>query len=233
MHPTVKAARVAGAIYLSMVVTGPFSLLYVPGKLIVQGDATATAANFLAHETLFRCGVIADMVGSVIFICLGIALYRLFSGVNKTQAGLLVSFVLVSSAVGFANVLNNIAAFTLFRGGEFLAVLNKDHLDALGMFLVRLHSQGIVINELFWGLWLFPFGVLVYQSRFLPRILGVWLLLGGLAYVVLSFTGILLPQYSGKMFTYSQPAFFSELAIMLWLLIRGANAERLPTPAVA
>ena len=152
--------------------------------------------------------------------------------VNKTQAWLLVSFVLVSSAVGFANVLNNIAAFTLFRGGEFLAVLNKDHLDALGMLFVRLHSQGIVINELFWGLWLFPFGVLVYQSRFLPRILGVWLLIGGLAYVVLSFTGILLPQYSGKVFTYSQPAFFSELAIMLWFLIRGVNTKRLPTPAV-
>lgn len=125
MHPTVKAARVAGAIYLSMVVTRPFSLLYVPSKLIVQGDAAATAANFLAHETLFRFGVIADMVGSVIFICLAVALYRLFSGVNKTQAWLFVSFVLVSSAVGFANVLNNIAALMLFRGRDFLQGLDR------------------------------------------------------------------------------------------------------------
>lgn len=116
MHPTVKAARVAAAIYLSMVVTGPFSLLYVAGNLIVHGDAIATAANFLAHETLFRFGVIADMVNSVIVLCLAISLYRLFSGVNKTQTWLLVSFVLVSSAVGFANVLNKIAALILFRG---------------------------------------------------------------------------------------------------------------------
>lgn len=99
------------------------------------------------------------------------------------------------------------------------------------MLFVRLHSQEIVINELFWGLWLFPFGVLVYQSRFVPRTLGIWLLVGGLAYVVLSFAGILLPHYSEKMFTYSQPAFFSELAITLWLVIRGANVKKMPTPA--
>src|SRR5271157_4209922 len=100
MHPTDKAARVAGAVYLSMVLTAPFSLIYVPSKLIVRGDATATASNILAHETLFRFGIVADLISSVIFICLGIALYRLFSGVNKTLASLMVALVLVSAAVG-------------------------------------------------------------------------------------------------------------------------------------
>src|SRR5215475_1719489 len=101
MHPTVKAARIAGAVYLSMVLTAPFSLIYIPGKLIVRGDATATAANILAHETLFRLAIFTELVGQVIFICLGIALYRLFSNVNRTWALLMVGFVLVSAAVGF------------------------------------------------------------------------------------------------------------------------------------
>ena len=233
MHPTVKAARIAGAVYLSLVLTGPFSLIYVPNKLIVRGDATATAANILAHEMLFRCGIVADLIGSVFFICLGIALYRLLRGVNQTQAWLMVSFVLVSAAVGFLNALNNIAALILFRGDDFLSVFHKPQLESLGMLFLRLHGQGITINEMFWGLWLFPFGVLVYQSRFLPRILGVWLVIDGFAYVILSLTGILLPQYQGKVFTFSQPAFFGEIAIMLWLLIKGANVKQLPAASAA
>ncbi len=120
MHPLKKAARIAGAVYLSMVFTAPFSLIYVPNKLIVRGDATATAANILAHETLFRLSILGDLVGQVIFICLAIALYRLLSNVNRTWALLMVGFVLVSAAVGFLNTLNNIAGLILFRGGEFL-----------------------------------------------------------------------------------------------------------------
>jgi len=119
MHPTDKAARVAGAVYLSMVVTAPFSLIYIPSTLIVRGNATATANNILAHETLFRLGIVADLITSIIFICVVLALYRLLSGVNKTLASLMVALVLVSTAVGFMNVLNNIAALTLFRGSDF------------------------------------------------------------------------------------------------------------------
>ena len=102
MHPTNKAARVAGAVYLSMVFTAPFSLIYVPNKLIVRGDATATAGNILAHETLFRLSILGDLVGQVIFICLAIALYRLLSNVNRTWALLMVGFVLVSAPSGFS-----------------------------------------------------------------------------------------------------------------------------------
>src|SRR5437870_13069032 len=96
MHAVKNAARIAGAIYASMVVTGPFSLIYVPSKLIVRDNAAATAENVLAHETMFRLSILGDLVGQVIFICLAIALYRLLSGVNKIWAGLMVAFVLVS-----------------------------------------------------------------------------------------------------------------------------------------
>src|SRR5438309_7187787 len=205
MHPINKAARIAGAIYLSMVFVAPFSMLYVPGKLIVRGNAAATSDNILAHETMFRLSIMADLVGQVIFICLAIALYRLLSGVNKTWAGLMVAFVLVSAAVGFVNTLNDIAALTLFRGADFLTVFDKPQRDALGMLFVRLHSRGILINEIFWGLWLFPFGLLVFRSGFLPRFIGVWLMINCFGYVALSVTALFFPDYYEAAFKWAQP----------------------------
>jgi hypothetical protein len=232
MHPTDKAARVAGAVYSSMVITAPFSLIYVPNKLIVRGDATATAANILAHETLFRLSIFADLVGQVIFICLAIALYRLFSNVNRNWALLMVGFVLVSAAVGFLNSLNNIAALILFRGGDFLSVVDTAQRNALGMLFVRLHSQGIFIDEIFWGVWLFPFGLLVFRSGFLPRFIGVWLMINCFGYVALSVIALFFPPYYNAAFKMLQPVLFGELVIMLWLLIKGAKRPRLEIPTV-
>ena len=236
MHPTAKAARIAGAIYLSMIITGPFALIYVPSKLIVRGNAAATAENIFAHETMFRLAILADLIGAAIFICLGIALYKLLSGVSKTWAGLMIAFVLVSAAVGFLNTLNNIAALTLCRGADFLAVFDKPQRDALGMLFVRLHSQGILTNEIFWGLWLFPFGLLVFRSGFLPRFIGVWLMINCFGYVVLSVTALFFPSYYEAAFKWAQPVLFGELAIMLWLLIKGAKVPTAPSalqPAAA
>jgi hypothetical protein len=229
MHPLKKTARIAGAIYLSMVVTGPFSLIYVPNKLIVRGNAAVTADNILAHETMFRLAILADLIGAVIFICLGIALYRLLSGVSRTWAGLMIAFVLVSAAVGFLNTLNNIAALTLFRGADFLAVFDKPQRGALAYLFVRLHSQGILINEIFWGLWLFPFGLLVFRSGFLPRFIGVWLMINCFGYVALSVTALFFPDYYEAAFKWAQPVLFGELAIMLWLLIKGARVPAAPS----
>lgn len=223
MHPTHKAARTAGAMYLSMIFTAPFSLIYVPSKLIVRGDATATAANILAHETLFRVAIFADLVGQVLFICLGVALYRLLSDVSRNWALLMVGFVLVSAAVGFLNALNNIAALFLFRGGEFLSVFDTAQLNALGMLFVRLHSHGMFIDEIFWGVWLFPFGLLVFRSGFLPRVIGVWLIINCFGYVALSVIALFFPSSYNIAFKVLQPVLFGELAIMLWLLIKGAK----------
>lgn len=224
MHPTVKTARIAGAISLSMVITGPFSLIYVPGKLIVQGNATATAANVLAHDTMFRFAIVAGLFGQVIFICLAVALYRLLSDVSKNWARLMVGLVLVSAAVG-VDELNSLGASILFRGGEFLSVFDKTQLDALGMFFIRLHGQGIMIAEIFWGLWLFPFGLLVFRSGFLPGWIGVWLIINCFGYVILSTTSLFFPAYNDKLFLWLQPVLFGELAIMLYLLVKGAKVQ--------
>jgi len=232
MHPTNKAARVAGAVYLSMVFTAPFSLLYVPNKLIVRGGATATASNILAHETMFRLSILGDLVGQVIFICLAITLYRLLSNVNRSWALLMVGFVVVSAAVGFLNTLNNIAALMLFRGGDFLTVFDTAQRNAFGMLFIRLHSHGIFIDEMFWGLWLFPFGLLVYRSGFLPRFIGVWLMINCFGYVALSVIALLFQPYYNTAFNVLQPILFGELVIMLWLLIKGAKVPALELPAV-
>jgi Domain of unknown function (DUF4386) len=223
MHPTDKAVRIAGAVYLSMVLTGPLGLIYLPGRLIVSGDAAATASNMLSHESLARLWIISDLWTHVIFICLGIALYRLLNIVNNTWALLMLSFVLVSAAVGFLNALNTIAASILFRGADFLSVIDKPQRDALGMLFLRLHSHGNFINEIFWGLWLFPFGLLVFRSGFLPRFIGVWLMINCIGWLILSPIALFAPAYYGTAFRFSQPVLFGELAIMLWLLIKGAK----------
>src|SRR2546425_148596 len=227
MHPTDKAARVAGAVYLSMVVTAPFSLIYFPSTRFVRGNATATANNILAHEMLFRLGIVADLITAVIFIFLVLALYRLLSGVNKTHASVMVALALVSAAVGFMNVLNHIAALTLFRGADFLAIFEKPQRDALDMLFLRLHGQGNVINEIFWGLWLFPFGLLVMRSGFLPRILGILLIINCFAYLASSLTSLLFPDYASVVNQVVTIAETGELWIMLWLLIKGAKVKPL------
>jgi len=232
MHPTKKTARIAGLIYLSMIITAPFAMIYVPNKLIVSGNATATANNILAHETMFRLSILGDLIGQVIFICLGVVFYRLLREVNRTWALLMLSFVITSAAFCFLNVINDLAALILFRGGEFLGVFEKPQRDALAMFFLRLYSYGQFIAEMFWGLWLFPLGLLIYRSGFIPRVIGVWLMINCCGWLVLSITALFFRQNYNALFGYMQPVLFGEMALMLYLLIRGANVKALPAEAI-
>src|SRR5712691_5587549 len=195
MNSTKKQARVAGFLYLLLGVTAPIGLMYVPGRLIVPGDATATADHLRASESLLRIG--SELFHQTIGIFLVLALYRLFKGVSETHARLVVILgALVSVPIMFLNVLNEIAAAILVSGADFLSVFDKRQLDALAFLFLRLHGQGIMVAAIFWGLWLFPFGMLVIRSGFIPRVLGVLLLIAGSAYVVNSFTSLLLPRYA-------------------------------------
>jgi hypothetical protein len=203
----------------------PFTLIYLPRKLIVPGNATATASNVLASEMLFRIGIVAALLSSVAFVFLVMALYRLLGGVNKTHASLMVALVLISVAIGFVNEVNNIAALILFRGAEFLSAFDKPQLDALGMLFLRLRGRGLVVNALFWGLWLFPFGLLVMRSGFIPRILGILLIINGFAYVLASLTSLLAPAYAAVVNRFAFIPETGELWIMLWLLIKGVRVQ--------
>jgi len=225
MHPTDRTARVAGALYALMGAPAVFGLMYVPGRLIVPGSATATAENILASQMLFRLGTVAELVAAVLFLLLAMVLYRVLSGVNENQARLMVGLVLVSVAITFANAVSNAAALALVRGDDYLSVFDQPQRDALAMLALRLHSQGNFVNEAFWGLWLLPFGLLVMGSGFLPRILGVLLIVNGLAYLAISATWLLVPAYGNLVFRASMPALLGELWIMSWLLIRGARVQ--------
>jgi hypothetical protein len=208
-------------------------MIYVPGKLIVDGNAAATADNISAFETLFRLGIAGELIGQAGFIFVALALYDLLKGVNRRHASLMVTLIVVSIPIAFLNELNSIAALVLVRGADFLSLFEKPQRDALAMLFINLHNHGFGVAEIFWGLWLFPLGLLVYRSRFLPRFLGVWLAIGGFANVILSLTGLLLPQYQHEVFTYSQPAFFGEVAFMLWLVIKGARPPALDATALS
>jgi hypothetical protein len=210
--------------------------MYIPSKLFVHGNATATANNIAAHQWLFRFGIVADLAGAVVLIFLVLALYRLFSGVDQYLAVLVVIFGGVMPAlINFVGVVSDAGALMVARGADFLSVFDKPQQDALAMLLLRLHDHQITAAEILWGVWLLPLAVLVYRSRFLPRFLGVWLTINGFAYVIMSLTRILLPQYQGKVFLLSQPALFGELALMLWLVIKGARppALHITSPSLA
>jgi hypothetical protein len=227
-----RNARIAGLLYLTLM-TAPLRLIYIPTKLFVTGNASATATNIAAHETLFRLGILSDLFTATMSIFLLLALYRLFKEVDQGLARLMVILgALMVAPIYFLNTINDAAALLLARGADFLSAFEKPQREALVLLFLRMHDQGILANEVFWGLWLLPFGLLVYRSSFLPRTLGIWLILNGIAYLCLSITGILWPQYEQRIATWFFPLLFGELAIMLWLIIMGAK-ERQAVAAAA
>lgn len=224
MISTRNPGRVAGLWYLLLTAIGPLRLIYIPNKLFVNGDATATAANIAAHEWLFRFGMVSDLAGGVVLIFLVLAFYRLFKGVDQNLAVQVVIFGGVMPAlIYFVGVVSDGATLTLMRGADFLSAFDKPQREALALLFLQLHDQQITAAEILWGVWLFPLAALVYRSHFLPRFLGVWLTINGFAYVILSLTGLLLPQFQDKVFAWSQPAMLGELALTLWLVIKGAQ----------
>ncbi len=224
MRLTNNPGRVAGLWYLLLGFIGPLRLIYIPSKLFVHGNTASTVSNIAAHEWLFRFGIVADLAGAVVLIFLVLALYRLFEGVDRNLAIQVVIFGGVMPAlIYFVGVVSDAGALMAVRGGDFLSAFDKPQRDALAMMFLKLRDQQTTAAEILWGVWLLPLAALVYKSRFLPRFLGVWLALNGIAYVILSLTGELLPQYQAAVFNYGQPVFFGEVAMMLWLVIRGAT----------
>ncbi len=227
-----RQARIAGLLYLTLM-TAPLRLIYIPSHLFIPDNASATSANIAAHETLFRFGMLSDLFTATMGIFLTLALYRLFKGVDEGLARLVVILgALVVAPIYFLNTINDAAALLFARGADFLSVFDKPQRDAFVMVFLRMHHYGVVVNEVFWGLWLFPFGLLVYRSRFIPRLLGVWLMLNCCAYLATSITGILWPQYEQTVSNWVFPVMVGELAIMLWLIIVGAR-ERQPLATIA
>ena len=218
-----KTARLAGFLYLIWVIAGIYGILYVPSKTIVKGDAVATANKILANEFLFRTGIVNGMISATIWVLIALALYRLFKQVNERQAKLLVALVLVQIPVGFFMQAFNLAALMIFKG-ELLKTFELAQRQDLAMLLLKINDYATIVLEMFWGLWLFPFGQLVYKSGFIPRILGAFLILNGIAYVLYCFTSLFFPTYRTLVFQIATPVWtLGEISIMLWLLIKGCR----------
>jgi hypothetical protein len=198
----------------------------VPSKLIVRGSPAATAQNIATSETLFRLGIAAELIGQALFIFVALALYYLLRDVNPRQAFLMLVLILMAIPMAFLNEVNAMAALALVRGADFLAAFERPQREALAMLFLNVHGYAFDVVEIFWGLWLFPLGMLAYRSGFIPRILGVLLIANGVTYPVNSFTALLLPQYERIVSRSMMPFAFGELVFMFWLLIMGAKPAR-------
>jgi hypothetical protein len=221
MNPN-KIARVAGILYLIIFCLGIFAELFVRQSLIVPGDAATTVNNIMASESLFRLSLVSDLIRHTFLILLPLVLYKLLKPVNKDIALLMVIFALAGVPISMLNMLNHFAALLLLSGADYLTAFEADQLQAQVMFFLDLQKYGAFIPQ-FLGLWLLPLGYLVLKSGFLPRILGILLMIGCFGYLI---DAVLFFLFANSAATLSLLAFIGELLFALWLLIKGVNVEQ-------
>jgi len=220
MNPN-KTARIAGFLSLIMIPFALFGIMWA-SSLIVPGDAATTANNIMASESLFRLSIGSALMVQVGHILLVLVLYKLLKVVNKNHALLMVIFSLVGNPITMLNELNRFAVLLLLNGADYLTPFTADQLQSLVSLFLALHEHGVLIATIFWGLWLFPFGYLVFKSGFLPRILGVLLIIAGSGYLIDLVTFFLFPNFPsiGQFLTWG------ELFWPFWVLIKGVNVEQ-------
>jgi hypothetical protein len=227
MDPNKKIARIAGLLYLILALTGFFGIMYVPSKVIVWSDAGATLNNVQTFETLFRVGILSQLTCQVLFVFLVLELKKLLKSVNANLASQMVMLVIVAVPIAFLNMLN-LFAIVILNDPRIAQTITADQLNALATLFLQLYGYGITVVQIFWGLWLIPFGLLVYRSVFIPRIFGILLVVGGIGYVVTSITDIVYPAYTTTIAPIATtPSGLAEFAIIFWLLIKGVRTEKI------
>ena len=219
-----KQSRRAAILYFLNCLPAPFALLYVPSVLIVRGNATATANNVRDSETLLRLGMAGELFSSTLVIFAVLAFYSLFKAVSGKHARAMLVLMLISVPISYLNVLNDLAAITFARGPEFLSSFAQPQRDALVLFFLRLHNQGLALAQIFWGLWLFPFGIAVISSGFIPRFVGIAVMIAGFGYVISSSVSLFLPASAQGIGQLAMILGVGELAFF-WLLIWGAKPQ--------
>jgi hypothetical protein len=220
-----KTARLAGSIWLLMFILGPIAQI-VRSKLFVAGDMVATAQNIMSNEFLFRLGFVSDLVMMVLFLLLPLVLYKLLHSVDKNLSILMIILVMVSVPINMLNLLNEFAALQILSGAEYLSIFGAEQLMAQAMLSYDLYLHGYEIANVFFALWLVPLGLLVYKSRFLPKVLGVLLMVGGGGLLLGVMVHFLLPGYVIVNTVLLIPQTISEFAFLIWVLIRGINESK-------
>jgi hypothetical protein len=220
-------ARIAGALYLVNILGGFFAIGYVPAALVVSGDAAATARNILAHELLYRLGIVAHVVGLLTNIPLMVIFYELFKMVNRRGSLLIAGFLLVGTAIEGAYLLNQFTPLILLQSGTPIGELTTAQLQTQVSTPLQLLAIGYSLAQVFYVGYLLLAGYLIVRSTFLPRILGVLLTFGGLCYLIYSFAAFLSPEFAAHLVPYIQlPSGIGELSLCLWLLVMGVNVHR-------
>lgn len=224
-HDPRQLARIAGVLYLVIIVCGLFSELVVRGTVIVPGDPTATGANILAADTLFRVGVVSDLVMVLADVAIAVALFVLFAPVSRPLSATAAVLRLTQAAVLGLNLLHQLAALLVLRHDGSLSAFDPDQLDALALLLLDVHGYGYLLGLAFFAGNLLVTGYLVYRSGFLPRAFGVLSVLAAAGYLTDTLMFLLVPGYGGAASDIVlAPAFVFEIGFCAWLLIRGVDA---------
>lgn len=217
-----KTARMAGVFYLMFIITLA-SASYFRSRIIVFGDIAATANNIMSSQGLLRIGFVTEIVSAVFFVLAAWALYVLLKPVNRNLALLFLLLNLGGVAVECINALNLFAALQFLSGANYLNVFQTGQLQAMAMSFLNSYTNGFMIAQIFFGTWLLPLGYLVYKSRFLPKLLGILLILDFFGILIWFFQFFLLPDYGILSYPGLAISFIAEISISLWLLIKGAK----------
>jgi hypothetical protein len=228
MNSNKRIARLAGLLLLLGAITSSFSLVYVRPRLIVFGDGAATVNNIIAFESLFRAGIASSILGQIFSLFFGLTIFRLFKDVSRPLATVCLTSILVGVGIGIANSFNSLAALVLVTNADYARAFQPDQLNALAMMFLKVNNYGVGLMEIFTALYLFSLGLLIIRSGYLPRIVGILLMIGACAFPVNTFTKILIPQFYPALITQMTMilnAFGPPLTI-LWLLIKGVREPR-------
>lgn len=225
-----SCARRVGVLYLLACIGAPFALLYIPRRLFVAGDASATADRIHELATMMRMGLAVELWSCVLIIFVAIALYRLFEDVDRRLAAVTAVLMWVAVPIQLVTLVFTIASLTLTTSDTYLQAFSKEQVDALAYLFFRLHARGLEVAQVFWGLWLFPWGVLAIRSGFIPRWIGAAELLAGFGYVLASAVAIVAPQAAGAVIPFAMALGVGELPMSVWLLIWGARDQRIKPP---
>ena len=220
--------RLAGLFWFLTALTGGFGMFYIRSKVFVPGDASATAAHIIASEFLFRAAIVGILFSQVFFFFFGLTLFRLFKDVDRKTAKVLLTSSMMTVGIAVVNILNLFGALVVLSNPDYAKVFTPDQLNAVATFFLRMNgSFGQGLLEIFWTPFYLCFGLLVIKSRFLPKIIGILLIMMSVPYTINVFTKFLVPQFYPALFTQLAMAFgaLGGIPTMFWLLIRGAQEQ--------
>lgn len=225
MSANKKTARLAGLLFLIMVIFGLFAEIFFRQKIFVSNDMAATASNILSNVFLYRIGVTSDILMSLCYLLTALILWKLLSSVNRSLASAMVVFATAGSVLLIFNILNELAPLYILSGNDYLGAFNASQRQSLAMLFFNLYLHGYMIGQIFFALWVLPLGILIYKSGFIPGVFGILFIIETIFGLMSVIIHLLVPN--GTLETILLlPGTIAEFSFMFWLLIRGINESK-------